>query len=257
MKTQQFVVTPAAGKRLIATAIARHEAVVSALQGGTVVVVAGTTNGYVAEELLRATGQADGFSRQRFFRGLTTPPGIVRSASGRLAEGGRFAGDVVIVKGEWQRGQTLFEVAEQLRRGDVILKGANAVNLADREAAVLIGDPRGGTVAAALQAVVGRRVRLIVPVGLEKRVHRKVHELAALLNAPDAEGARLLPIPGEIVTEIEALALLAGVQAELVAAGGVGGAEGAAWLAVRGSTEQLAAARQLIDAVAAEPPFVL
>jgi len=35
MKTQQFVVTPAAGKRLIATAIARHEAVVSALQGGT------------------------------------------------------------------------------------------------------------------------------------------------------------------------------------------------------------------------------
>ena len=61
----QFVVTPAAGKRLIAKAIVQHHAVQSALQTGTIVVVAGTTNGYVAEDLLAAVGQSDGFRRHR------------------------------------------------------------------------------------------------------------------------------------------------------------------------------------------------
>ena len=45
---KQFVITPAAGKRLIGKAIARHDAVTKALKKNTVVIVAGTTNGYVA-----------------------------------------------------------------------------------------------------------------------------------------------------------------------------------------------------------------
>jgi hypothetical protein len=50
---KQFVVTPSAGKRLIAKALASHPAVSDALKNGTVVIVAGTTNGYVAEEVLK------------------------------------------------------------------------------------------------------------------------------------------------------------------------------------------------------------
>jgi len=34
----------------------------------------------------------------------------------------------------------------------------------------LIGHPKGGTIALALQAAVGRRIRLILPAGLERRV---------------------------------------------------------------------------------------
>ena len=45
---KQFVITPAAGKRLIGKAIAKHAAVAAAIKKGTVVIVAGTTNGYVA-----------------------------------------------------------------------------------------------------------------------------------------------------------------------------------------------------------------
>ena len=69
----QFNVTPASGKRLIGKAVARHPAVQSALQEGTLVVVAGTTNGYVAEEILTLIGQSGGFQRRRFFRGVTLP----------------------------------------------------------------------------------------------------------------------------------------------------------------------------------------
>ena len=50
--------TPAAGKRLIAMALARHPQVVRAMERGTLLIVAGTTDGYVAEEALRALGFA-------------------------------------------------------------------------------------------------------------------------------------------------------------------------------------------------------
>jgi hypothetical protein len=53
---KQFVVTPSAGKRLIAKAIAQHPDVKGALKQGTVVIIAGTTNGYVAEEIFSALG---------------------------------------------------------------------------------------------------------------------------------------------------------------------------------------------------------
>ena len=52
MTLKQFLITPAAGKRLIARAVAEHPLVVRALKSGTVAIIAGTTNGYIAEEVL-------------------------------------------------------------------------------------------------------------------------------------------------------------------------------------------------------------
>jgi len=253
----QVVLTPTAGKRLIAKAMAVHPAIQAALRSGTIVVIAGTTNGYVAEEILTSTGQSKGFVRRRFFRGLTLPPHIPTAAMGRLPDETGFPGDMVIVKGEWQQGKTIFDIIDDLREGDVIAKGANSLDLAQKRAAVLIGHPRGGTITVALQAVAGRRVRLLLPVGLEKRVPGNLDELAAKLNVPGAHGPRLLPVPGEIVTEIEALAMLTGTTAELVAGGGVCGAEGSVWLAISGETEKEKLAKELIASLSNEPPFIL
>lgn len=254
---RQSVVTPAAGKRLIGLAMAAHPAVRAALHSGIVVIVAGTTNGYVAEELLKELGQHAALDRTRFFRGITLPPGRPATDTGRLPDTSGFPGDVVLVNGEWRQGATIFDVADDLNEGDVVLKGGNAVELSSRRAAVLIGDPKGGTAAMALQAVIGRRVRLIVPVGLEKRVAGDLDELTALMNAPGAHGPRLLSLPGEVVTELEALALLTGASAQLVAGGGVCGAEGSVWLAFSGDPEQEAAAQELLKKVAGEAPFAL
>ncbi len=256
MKT--FMLTPAAGKRLIGKAVAAHPAVISALEHGTIVVVAGTTNGYVAEELLASIGQAGGFSRRRFFRGITLPPSSAHrvAASGRLADESGFPGDVIIAKGQWQKGsKEIYDVADELKEGDVIVKGANAVDLASRTAGILIGHPKAGTIGVAFQAMVGRRVRLILPVGLEKRVACDLAGLALRLDVPGAHGPRLMPVRGDLVTELDAVALLTGASAELVAAGGVGGAEGSCWLAVDGTASQLEAAERLLSSVAEEPPF--
>lgn len=253
----QTVLTPAAGKRLIAKAIAAHPAIQAALQGGTVVIVAGTTNGYVAEEILRLTGQSPSFSRKKFYRGITLPPGHPTTQTGRLPDESAFPGDVIIVRGQWLQGKTIFDVANELKEGDVIIKGANSVDPVRKRAAILIGHPQGGTIAVALQAVTGRRVRLILPVGLEKRIFGDLDELAARLNTPGAHGPRLFPVPGEVITEIQAITLLSGAAAELVAGGGVAGAEGSVWLAIYGDEAQECLAKELIDSLINEPPFLL
>jgi hypothetical protein len=254
---RQFTLTPAAGKRLIGKAIVKHAAVMTAIKGGTVVIIAGTTNGYVAEEILTAIGQSGDFRRNRFFRGVVLPPSRPTAESGRLPDESAFPGDVVIKDGVWQKGKTIFDVAADLREGDVIMKGANAVDLIQRRAAILIGHPQAGTIGASLPAYYGRRVRLIIPVGLEKRISGNVDELAAKMNEPGAQGPRLLPVPGEIFTELDAISLLTGAHAEMIAAGGVGGAEGSVWLAISGEPSQENGAMALLQSIAGEPAFEL
>jgi hypothetical protein len=254
---KQFVVTPSAGKRLIAKALASDETVLNALKKGTVVIIAGTTNGYVAEEILKKIGVSDGFLRKRFFRGITLPPGQDVTSEGRLPDESEFPGDVVITQNEWKKGKTIFDVVDNLKEGDVIIKGANALDLQRKQAALLIGHPKAGTIGVALQAVVGRRVRLIIAVGLEKRVCGDLCGLAEKVNMPGAKGYRLLPVPGKVFTEIEAIKLLTGATAEIIAAGGVCGAEGSCWLAVTGMKAQEEAAEKLLTSIATEPPFAL
>ena len=252
---KQFLITPSMGKRLIAKTVANHPAVRKALKNGTLVIVAGTTNGYVAEEILKTHKIAGDFSRKHFFRALTMPPTKKVTAEGRLSDESKFPGDVVITKGVWEKGKTIAEVIDSLKKGDVILKGANALDLTRMQAAILIGHPKAGTIGLALPAVVGRRVRLIIPVGLEKRVNGDLNAIATKLNAPGAGGYRLLPVPGEVFTELEALRALTAAEVELIAAGGVCGAEGGCWIAVTGEEEQEAFAEQILASIADEPPF--
>ena len=87
---KQFVVTTAMGKRLIGKGMAQLPEIQAVLEKGTLVIIAGTTNGYVAEEILTALGQVEGFSRVGFRRGAT------RSPCRKLAKA-EFPGDVVIV----------------------------------------------------------------------------------------------------------------------------------------------------------------
>ncbi|MBO4885177.1 MAG: hypothetical protein J5602_07680 [Clostridia bacterium] len=243
MKTRQFLITVEEGKRLVSRAVAAMDAVQQAAKAHTLAIIAGTTNGYLAEEMLAQFGQMGDFTRVGFRRGANVGPG-------GKPETGPFANtDVIIREGVWLRGKTIFDIASELGQGDVIVKGANAVQ-ADRKAAgVQIGHPQFGTIAPILEAVMGRRARLVIPVGLEKRVIGEIVELAALVNAPDSSGPRLQPVVGDIVTELEALEALTGARAALIAAGGIAGAEGSGTYALTGSEEQLQAAESLLRGI--------
>jgi hypothetical protein len=255
--TRQFAVSPACGKRLIAKGTLCIPSIIEALEKKTIVLIAGSTNGYVAEEMLARIGQVSGFSKRRFFRGVTLPRKFKLSSTGRLEDESSFPGDVVIKNGIWQKGKTIFDVAEELDEGDIVLKGANAVNGDRTQAAVYIGNPRAGTIIPILQAWAGKRVSFYIPVGLEKRVSGDLNRIIARINSPDTTGPRMVPICGNIITELEALEILTGAECELVAAGGLGGAEGSCWIAVTGTKDQIAKAEAIFDEILDEPMFEL
>ena len=247
MKSIQISLTPAAGKQLIALALAQNEHLLNAAREHTVVIVAGTTNTYVAKAVLEAIGE-DGFTGTHFFRGITSgqpvPVGLPE-----------MDGDVVIEKGRWIHGRIIQEVAHELKAGDIILKGANAVDLKTGDAAVLIGHPEGGTLTSIFAAAIGRRVEVIVPVGVEKRVDGPVSQLCSLCNDAEASGTRLAMAPGRAFTEIDAIRELTGAQATLIAAGGICGYEGIAWFQCTGTEEQLEQVKQLWQKVKGTPPY--
>src|SRR5665647_1070203 len=112
---KQFLITPQAGKRLIARTLANHPAITKALKNGTLVIIAGTTNGYVAEEILKTHKIANDFSRKHFFRGITMSQTQKVTAEGRLADESKFPGDVVIIKGVWQKNKTIADVIDNLK----------------------------------------------------------------------------------------------------------------------------------------------
>ncbi len=247
LHTKQFLLTVSAGKRLIAKAAATLSQVTHALEFGTIAVIAGTTNAYVAEELLLRIGQADDFCKDHFFRGATTMPGKTGPQPNHA--------DVIIEKGQWKKEQTIFDCADRLGGGDIVFKGANAVNLQKRQAGILVGNPTLGTVGPAIQASAGRRAELIVPVGMEKRVTADIMELAVQLNSPTSSGLRFLPVCGTVLTELDAVRQLTGAVAELIAGGGICGAEGSCWIAATGNDQQLKALSGLMERVGKEPSF--
>jgi hypothetical protein len=237
--------TVSESKRLIAKGVAAKDTVRRALAHGVVAVLPGTTNGYVIEEL---TGEP--FDKPRYVAGRTLPSAFAGEKPTNTSPG------LVIRQGERLPVKAEEAVAE-MGAGDVLIKGVNALNYERRQAGVLIGHPTGGNVGVALGTVVARRIHYLLPVGLEKSVPGDLHETAALINRDsEGKGPTLWVVPGDIFTEIEAIATLTGARAVPAGAGGIGGAEGAVWLAIFGDTDALGRTEELIDSVRGEPPFL-
>lgn len=248
VQTYSFSLTVSEGKRLIAKGVAALPPVKEAMANGTVLVTKGSTNAYVAEELL-----GESIRKGSYVLGRTVPAKADTSDvfTGNIPE-------VVFVKGQ-KAELSMQDAVKQMQRGDVVIKGANALNYESGVAGLLVGHPQGGTIATVIGTFYGTGLHLIVPVGLEKEITEDILDLAEMISS-DPETSRegmpsLWPIQGEIVTEIEALELLTGVEAHQIAAGGVCGAEGAIWLAVWGMPEEVAAAKALVESIQGEPAF--
>ena len=236
------ILTPAEAKRLIARGVASLSVVRENMEQGMILLCQGSTNGYVQEELLGRP-----IDKRAFLAGRTLPVKSPPAFPARLP-------DLVLKDGRpWTEGDKVAALG-QMQTGDVVIKGANALNYEKGVAGVLIGHPTGGTLAALLGHVYGRRLHLIIPVGLEKCIGFDIDQVAARLReASPQAGPTLWPVRGTIITEIEALRILTGVEAIQTGAGGIGGAEGAVRLVLQGKEQQVEAAKGLIAAVQGEP----
>ena len=240
--------TVAEGKRLIAKGVAAHPAVKKALKEGIVAIAKGTTNAYVAEEIL-----GEKIPRRDYVLGRTVPkktkpdPPLTGNCP-----------DVVLENGKRLEGAAVTEIIGRMKAGDVLIKGANAINYERGQAAVLVGHPTGGTLGATMGTAISKKLEIIVPVGLEKHIPGNLNTIAAHIASQDElKGSvpSLWVIPGGIFTELEALETLAQVEAIPVGAGGVAGAEGAIWLLVHGKGQALEKVERIVAEVQGEPLF--
>jgi len=247
----EVVLTTSESKRLIGKAVASMEVVKQALKSGLVIVVKGTTNSYVAEEILK-----EPIEKERFGRGIVVP-GMLSF----LPEEESIP-DVVIEKGKVRKDLTFEEAIKMLEPGDVLIKGANALDPDGVTGVYIARTPitDGGTAGRSLGTVVGRGVNFIVPVSLEKLISTSIREVVAQLNDKEVNLAmgltvNVMPTMGKVVTEIEAFKILTGVEAVNIGAGGVGGAEGARVFLMKGDEETVKKAFNLVQSIKGEPPF--
>jgi len=241
-----IVLNPSESKRLIARAVARLPELQRALEHGRLIIGNGTTNAFVAEELLGRP-----ISKWRYAAGVI--------AGGRLdvTEGAARLDPIALRKGEVYAGGWT-ELLREFGKGDVFIKGANALD-AEGNVAVLLGSEVGGTVGQMLGIIAARGAHLITPVGLEKLIPDVPEALRhcgiATTDLADGIpcGMALLP-QARVVTELEAFELLFGVEAWHIASGGVSGSEGAVTIAVEGPAAAVENAFSLTESLTGQPP---
>jgi len=245
----QVILTVSESKRLIGKGVAGMSIVRNAYKEGMIIIARGTTNTYVAEEILGQT-----IEKGAFVSGRTYP-----AKGGRRLNPSSTRREIVIKNGIVMDEMTVEEAVKELKPGDVVIKGANALDYENSTAGVFLGSSSSGTTGKIMPYIVGSKVHLIIPVGLEKNVAGNVLKLTNRMREP-FESLNSIPsmalLTGKIVTELEALNTLTGVSAFQSGAGGIGGAEGAVYLILRGKKEQVEKALKLVEEIQGEPPFV-
>jgi hypothetical protein len=247
----EVVLTTSESKRLIGKGVASMGVVKEALKSGLIVIIKGSTNSYVAEELL-----GEHIEKERYGVGIVVP-GML---SVILPE--ESIPPIIIEKGKVRKDLSLEEALKMLNAGDVLIKGANALDPNGITGVFLGRSPtsEGGTIGLSLGTVVGRGVNFIIPVSLEKLIPLPVKEVVAQLNDKEVSltmglTVNMMPTMGKVVTEIEAFKILAGVEALNIGGGGVGGAEGARIFLLKGDEEAVTKAFNLVQSIKGEPPF--
>ncbi len=223
----QITLTPAESKRLIARALLNHPKIKRALSAGVIVINLGSTNAFVAEELLKKE-----ISKERFVAGMIDGKGAcVVPRNERLTS-------IVIREGKVSD-ENPEKVTRTMGPDDVFVKGANAVDK-NGTAWVMLASETGGTVGHVIGTLMARGVPIIIPVGLEKFVPDSLDSVATKTGIYQVDYSigspvGLIPIHGEVFTEKEAFKLMGDVEVYVIGAGGIGGGEGSYTFMIEGS----------------------
>jgi len=254
----QVSLTPTESKKLIAKAVANMKEVKNAVHNGLLVLHPSSSTYFIVEEI---TGTKP--NTNAWVCGVVSPRGTCHELGVRLADmavsrpftidPGAFPHSWVIREGKMSAGEELTKILEQMGPDDFYIKGVNAID-PQGNVGVLVGSPvEGGSIGRALSAQRKRGFNIIWPVGLEKLIPLSIQEAAkearrANLDYAMGMPASLLPCPGGIkIDEMDAITSLSGASAIPISAGGLGGAEGAITLIIKGDDESVKKAIQYVE----------
>ena len=249
-----FLLTPPESKRLIGKAVAEMEEIKKAKKSGKMLIGHGSTNVYVAEEILGKKKLAELMKRDVYLSGV-----ILRGTSCTTL-GEEKPPILILNKGVVEPpGLTMADILRDFGPESVFIKGANAVD-PEGNAGVFVGHPEGGTIGWAMGTILAQGIQLIVPVGLEKLVPsvKKAVALCGQQRFDYSQGLRvgMIPLVGaKVITEIEALKILTGIESTHVASGGSSGSEGTVTLISEGEKGPMEKAIGLVESIKGEPPM--
>jgi hypothetical protein len=239
------VLTPAESRRLLAKAVASLPEVQAAYTKGRLAILSGGTTSFVLEEVTGEKLAPPNFSMGMSADGLLT----------MSVEEGRVNGRCFV---EGKRVDMPYpDFVKTMGKGDVIVKGANAVD-STGTIGILLSNENGGAIGSVIGPASARGIPIISPVGLEKHI-ASVAEAAegwgqATLDYAMGVKVGYCAVTGAlVVTEVQALAVLAGVRARAVGCGGIAGNEGAVILVLEGTGDDLDKAVRLVESIKGEP----
>lgn len=242
-----FTLTSSESKRLIGKGVAALPEVQHAKDHGYLVIGRGSTNAFILEELLNEKVEKERYVAGQIIKGVL----CVLGTGDRTRPVCFHQGEVLAVEPG--------TLIDKLTPGDLLIKGANAVDPFGNVGVVMAG-AGGGTMGQFYMALKAQGVATLYAVGLEKLIPSV--EEAALYGGKMALGRTIgcrvgmaCVADGRIVTEIEAIDSLFGLKAVPYCSGGWGGSEGAVTLIVEGEEEDVNECLDFIEKIKGEPPL--
>jgi hypothetical protein len=251
----QIVLTPAESKKLIAKAVAGLEAVQQAAKNGIVALHPSSSTYFIVEEITGSKPKTN-----YWVCGVVTPRGMCVEMAMVLGNGltpredkanpGDLQGTWVIEKGQLGSEEKLSSLLYRMTASDVYVKGVNAL---DPEGNVGILFGLEGSMGYIQTARRKRNFTIIYPAGLEKLIPIPVKQAAKEAKFTRYESGMGMPVglfpcpSGVTVNEVRAIEILSGASAIPVASGGLGGAEGATTLVLKGKADEVKKALDFVE----------
>ncbi|MBT9130724.1 MAG: hypothetical protein DDT40_00420 [candidate division WS2 bacterium] len=236
-----IVLSPNESKRIIARGVASLPEIKNALKNSIIHISRGTTNAYIYEELTGKTVDKNSFVAGFIGDGkLNVLPPEERLKSITINQG-------KILEMEPQ------EILQEMSVGDIFIKGGNAIDI-NGTVGVLCANREGGTIGMAIGPVIARGIKLITPLSLSKLVPSvsEGSEEGGIDSCDQAMGLKVALFPvttATVITEIEALRLLYGIEAVLIAQSGIKDMESALVFSIKGESDNIKKAIQDIEEI--------
>lgn len=251
----QIVLTPAESKKLIAKAVARLESVQQAAKQGIVALHPSSSTYFIVEEITGSKPQTN-----YWVCGVVAPRGMCVEMAMALSSTltpheeftgpGDLQGTWIIENRQLKGEEKLSSLLYRMKPSDVYVKGVNALD-PEGNVGVLFG--LEGSMAYIQTAKKKRNFSIIYPAGLEKLIPVSVKQAAKEAQFTRYESGMGMPVglypcpAGVTITEVRAIEILSGALAIPIASGGLGGAEGAVTLVLKGNADEVRNALDFVE----------
>jgi len=236
----QISLTVNESKRLIAKAMVQMPEVKGAFESGRIVLKGGTTVSAICEELVGAPLRISGRITEK---GTLT----AKNRDEQLPHSALVENQTLI-----NIDDTISETVERLGREDVIIISGNAMDI-HGNVAMMAGAPGGGTPGHAVPGMMTQGAQVIIPMGLEKLIPGSIRgAIQAAGREKDLSygmAVGLIPLVGKVVTEKDAVEILAPIDCTVIGKGGIHGGEGSTVMVVKGEKESVETILEFVEKI--------